>query len=140
MNALMKPREVHIEALDEARLDAVMRVEQQAYSHPWSRGNFLDSMRAGYRMRVLLGGLGKDEELLGYYVAMRVVDEVHLLNLTVTPKYQRQGWGRVLLDALTLWSRSVAAKTLWLEVRASNERAIRVYEAYGYEHVSVRKN
>ena len=59
---------------------------------------------------------------------MKGVDEVHLLNITVAPEHQRQGWGRVMLDALALWSRGQGAQWLWLEVRASNARAQRIYE------------
>jgi ribosomal-protein-alanine N-acetyltransferase len=65
---------------------------------------------------------------------------VHLLNITVDPQYQGQGWGRVMLDALALWSRSQNAQWLWLEVRTSNVRAQQVYLRYGYRRVGERKN
>lgn len=136
MSAVLQPLEARLEPLDAARLDQVLQLEQRAYSHPWTRGNFLDALRSGYHARVLLAG----EELLGYYVAMQGVDEVHLLNITVAPDHQRQGWGRVLLDALALWARGLGAQWLWLEVRVSNTRAIRLYEAHGYRRVGLRKN
>ena len=78
-------------------------------------------------------------ELIGYFVAMKGVDEVHLLNVTVAPQYQKQGWGRILLDALALWARGQGAQWLWLEVRASNGRAQQVYAAHGYQRVGERK-
>jgi ribosomal-protein-alanine N-acetyltransferase len=68
------------------------------------------------------------------------VDEMHLLNITVAPEYQGQGWARVLLDALTLWARGQSAAWLWLEVRVGNLRAIHVYEAQGYKRVGQRKD
>ncbi|HWP12105.1 MAG TPA: ribosomal protein S18-alanine N-acetyltransferase, partial [Ramlibacter sp.] len=77
---------------------------------------------------------------LGYFVAMKGVDEVHLLNITVAPAYQHQGWGRVILDALATWSRGQGAQWLWLEVRASNVRAQRIYEQHGYRRVGERKS
>ena len=77
--------------------------------------------------------------LLGYVVAMPGVEEVHLLNITVAPAHQRQGWARCLLDALVLWSRGQRAQWLWLEVRQSNQGARRVYERYGFKQVGVRK-
>ncbi|MFO6420319.1 ribosomal protein S18-alanine N-acetyltransferase [Hylemonella sp. W303a] len=136
--------EVRLEPLDAARLDAVLHIEQRAYSHPWTRGNFLDGVRAGYHMRVLVAGAAADETVLGYYVAMQGVAEAHLLNLTVAPLYQGQGWARLMLDALALWARGVPVQpplaTLWLEVRASNQRAIHVYEAQGYRRVGLRKD
>jgi len=64
---------------------------------------------------------------------------VHLLNITVAPEYQRQGWGRVMLDALALWARGLGAQWLWLEVRVSNTRAIAIYESHGYRRVGLRK-
>jgi ribosomal-protein-alanine N-acetyltransferase len=67
------------------------------------------------------------------------VDEVHLLNITVAPAWQGQGWGRVLLDALAVWARGQGAQWLWLEVRASNARAQRIYEHHGYRRVGERK-
>ena len=72
--------------------------------------------------------------------AMQGVDEVHLLNITVDPRYQGQGWGRVLLDALALWARAQRAQWLWLEVRTGNARAQQVYQRYGYRRVGERKN
>ena len=136
MSAVLRPVEARLEPLEATRLEQLLQVEQRAYPHPWTRGNFLDALKSGYHARVLLAG----EELLGYYVAMQGVDEVQLLNITVSPDYQQQGWGRIMLDALALWARSLGAQWLWLEVRVSNTRAIAIYEAHGYRRVGLRKN
>lgn len=127
--------EVQFEPLLAERVDDVVQIEQRAYAHPWNRINFLDALQSGYQAQVLLA----DETLLGYFVAMQGVDEVHLLNITVAPEFQRQGWSRVMLDALTLWARGRNAQWLWLEVRVGNTRAMRVYEAQGYTKVGMRK-
>jgi ribosomal-protein-alanine N-acetyltransferase len=71
---------------------------------------------------------------------MHGVEEMHLLNITVAPARQGQGWGHMMLDALSLWSRSQGAKVLWLEVRQSNARALHVYERYGFRRVGLRKD
>jgi [ribosomal protein S18]-alanine N-acetyltransferase len=139
MSAVLKPVEARFEpfrmdCLD--RLDAVLAVEQSAYSHPWTQGNFTDALRSGYEAQLLVA----DEVLLGYFVAMKGVDEVHLLNITVAPDQQRQGWARVMLDALAIWSRGQGAQWLWLEVRTSNARAMHVYDSHGYRRVGLRKN
>ena len=123
-----------------ARLPAVLRVEQSAYLHPWSERNFLDSLLAGYQAQLLVAGSAESPELLGYFVAMKGLDEVHLLNITVAPALQRQGWARVLLEALSDWSSGQGAQWLWLEVRVGNSRALGVYEAFGYSRVGQRKN
>jgi len=127
--------EVRLEPLSLSRLDQVLEVEAQAYEFPWTRGNFTDSLASGYAVQLLCAG----EHLLGYYVAMRGVEETHLLNLTVAPAFQRQGWARLLLDALVLWSRAQAAHWLWLEVRASNQRAQDIYLTHGFHRVGERK-
>ena len=136
MSAVFKTMEAAFEPMTEARLGEVVAVERRAYDHPWTRGNFADSLRSGYHAQLLCAG----EVLIGYFVAMRGVDEVHLLNITVDPGFQGQGWGRVMLDALALWSRAQGAQWLWLEVRTSNARAQQVYERYGFRRVGERKH
>ncbi|MBP7567393.1 MAG: ribosomal protein S18-alanine N-acetyltransferase [Burkholderiaceae bacterium] len=136
MNAILQPLEARFEPLTPARLDALLAIEQAAYPFPWSRGNFTDSLEAGYEAQLLMAG----DTLLGYFVAMKGVDEVHLLNITVAPDYQRQGWAQLMLDALATWSRRQGAQWLWLEVRVSNTRALSVYEANGFRRVGERRN
>ena len=136
MSAVLNPIEARFEPLVPERLDKLLAVEQLAYPHPWTRVNFADAIKSGYQSQLLMAG----DELLGYFVAMKGVDEVHLLNVTVAPAYQRLGWGRVMLDALATWSRGQGAQWLWLEVRQSNERAITVYENHGFRRVGVRKH
>ena len=135
MSALPRP-EAGFEPLALRHLDALMAIELQAYPEPWSRGNFLDSINAGYQCQALVAG----GELLGYFVAMMGVAEAHLLNITVSPAYQRQGWARVMLDAIALWARGLGAQALWLEVRVSNERARGIYAAGGFRSVGVRRD
>lgn len=135
MSAVFKSVEAQFEPLTQERLDEVMVIEREAYEHPWTRGNFLDSLHSGYQAQILAAG----EVVLGYFVAMKGVDEVHLLNLTVAPHQQGEGWGRVMLDALALWARGQGAQWLWLEVRVSNTRAQRIYERHGYGRVGERR-
>ena len=111
-------------------------IEQTAYTHPWTPTNFSDSLAAGYHCQCLVG---PPETLIGYFVAMKGVDEVHLLNLTVAPGFQRQGWAPLMLEALGGWSRGRGLQWLWLEVRASNARALAVYERHGFRRVGMRK-
>ncbi len=119
-----------------AYLEAVMAVEAAAYPFPWSRGNFIDSLAAGYPARVLRGERG---ELLGYFIAMGGVDEMHLLNITVAPAVQGRGHARTLIDALIALCHTQHARELWLEVRASNAKARAMYLHLGFTQVGVRK-
>lgn len=118
-------------------LDAVMAIEVASYAYPWSRGNFIDSLAGGYPARVLFDAQG---EMLGYFVAMTGVDEMHLLNVTVAPAMQGRGYGSFLIDALKTLCRENRAQQLWLEVRQSNERACTLYRRLGFTTVGVRKN
>jgi ribosomal-protein-alanine N-acetyltransferase len=136
MSAQMAPVEAQFKTMLPEHLDAVLAVEQRTYAHPWNRINFLDALQSGYQAQMMVAG----DVLLGYFLAMEGVEEVHLLNITVAPEYQGQGWSRIMLDALTLWSRGRAAQWLWLEVRVGNTRAMRVYEAHGYQRVGYRKD
>jgi ribosomal-protein-alanine N-acetyltransferase len=136
MSAVFKSLEGSLEPMTEGRVDEVVAIEARAYGHPWTRGNFVDSLRSGYHAQLLCDR----GQLFGYFVAMKGVDEVHLLNITVTPERQREGWGRVMLDALAEWSRAQGAQWLWLEVRVSNRRAQHVYERYGFRRVGERKH
>ena len=117
-----------------AELGAVVAIESTVYEFPWTRGNFIDSLAAGYLSRVLrIGG-----QVVGYFVAMKGVDEMHLLNLTVALAEQGQGHARRMLDELLALCRVQQARQLWLEVRESNARARSLYLHYGFRHIGVR--
>ena len=125
-----------LQAMQADDLEAVIAIEQTAYSHPWTSGNFRDALASGYWAQCLR----VQDELLGYVIAMEGVQETHLLNITVAPARQGQGWAHMMLDALCLWSRRQQAEWLWLEVRESNQRALQVYERYGFRRVGLRKD
>jgi ribosomal-protein-alanine N-acetyltransferase len=118
------------------QLDAVVAIEVSAYAFPWSRGNFVDSIAAGYPAQVLYSASG---DTLGYFVAMAGVDEMHLLNITVAPKAQGRGHARFLIDALMALCAARGARELWLEARAGNARARAMYERLGFVQVGLRK-
>jgi ribosomal-protein-alanine N-acetyltransferase len=120
-------------------IDAVMAVEARAYSFPWSRGNFIDSLAAGYAAQALWARDPKPMALLGYFVAMTGVDEMHLLNVTVAPDWQGRGLGHQLLDAVQALARAQGLASLWLEVRDSNHRARALYLRRGFGEVGVRR-
>ena len=134
MNAVLQPRLTR-RAMTVQDLDAVVALEQRAYSHPWSRGNFTDSLAAGYLAELWWQG----DDLLGYFVAMAGVDELHLLNITVAPDQQGRGHGRTMMAALQQHALARAAATLWLEVRESNHRARALYRRLGFTEVGLRR-
>ena len=119
-----------------AALDGVVALEAEVYPFPWTRGNFVDSIAAGYPAWTLNGSGG---ELIAYCVAMRGAGEIHLLNITVAPVARRHGHARRLLDALVALCREEAAERLWLEVRLANIEAQTTYLRLGFTKVGVRK-
>ena len=92
-HAKLKPQYQFL-PMQESDLDAIMQIEPHIYSHPWTHGNFADSLKSGYPAYVLKC----DAEIIGYALMMMVLDEAHLLNLGVAKAYQKQGFGRLLLE------------------------------------------
>ena len=118
-----------------ADLDRIMEVEPTIYTHPWTRGNFDDSMRVGYSCWVI----DCDGVVTGYGVLMTGVREAHLLNLSIAPEWQRRGLGRTLLEHFVRIGRDSDAQQMFLEVRPSNTSARRLYADYGFRDISVRR-
>lgn len=138
MNALLRPAGLPpTRPMVVADLDVVMPVETSAYSHPWTRGNFIDSLAAGYRTLLQCDTEGG---VLAYSVALPGFEETHLLNLTVAPVHQGQGLGSALLAELADWARARGDAALWLEVRPSNVRARTLYQRRGFVEVGLRRH
>lgn len=119
-----------------ADLPRVLAVEVMAYGHPWSHGNFIDALAAGYQAELKLDEAGA---IVGYWLVMPGFDESHLLNLTVAPARQRQGHGRAMLDGLVARCRERGDRMLWLEVRAGNAAAAALYRRSGFVEVNRRR-
>jgi [ribosomal protein S18]-alanine N-acetyltransferase len=135
MSALPQPPH-QLTLMSPGCIDAVLAIEQRAYAFPWTRGNFIDSLAAGYSAEVLSH---TPHKLVGYFVAMPGVDEMHLLNLTVAPEFQAQGHARTLFNALLARCHIAALGKLWLEVRQSNTHAQAIYRHFGFSHIGLRK-
>ena len=116
-------------------LDAIMAIEPYIYPYPWTRGNFSDSLNSGYSASVLL----RNEVIIGYALVMMVLDEAHLLNLSVAKAYQKQGLGRILLEHMIQIAKNNQAANMFLEVRPSNISAIALYENMGFNEMAIRR-
>ena len=117
-------------------LAAISRIEPTIYSHPWTLGNFNDSLNAGYSAWVMEIAA----EIVGYALVMLVLDEAHLLTISVTKPFQGQGLGRALLAHMVEISRRHQAANMFLEVRVSNINAIALYESVGFCEMGIRRN
>lgn len=123
--------------MQEGDLEAVLEMEHANYPYPWSRGNFADSLRHGYQAHVLRAGPG---QLLAYFLMMYAVDEAHLLNITVAAHLHGKGIGRWLLDQASGLAKREGMRSMLLEVRPSNQRALQVYQQYGFHQIGMRRN
>jgi len=134
MSAMLNPQ-YQFRPMREDDLDAVMEIEPHIYTHPWTRGNFDDSLKSGYSAWVLLEG----SEIIGYALMMMVLDEAHLLNLSIAKHYQKRGLGRLLLEHMIAIAKSHDAANMFLEVRPSNISAIALYENIGFNEMAIRR-
>lgn len=117
-------------------LSNILTIENQVYSHPWTHGNFRDALANGYNGRVLRDQQGA---VVGYFLLMGVVDEAHLLNLSVRLDRQRRGIGLLLLNEAAALAWDQLFESILLEVRPSNERAIQLYQRFGFIKVGARR-
>lgn len=116
-------------------LDAVCGIEARIYAFPWTRGNFADSLGAGYCCSVLL----VEARIAGYAVMSVGAGESHLLNLSIDARLQRRGYGRALLLHQIDLARRGDARIMLLEVRPSNAPARALYRDIGFQQISVRR-
>lgn len=124
-----------IRSLTAADLDRVMEIERAAYPFPWTRGIFEDCIRVGYDCHGLFTG----SWLFGYSVQTQAADESHLLNLCIDPSRQRRGFGSLLLEHAIRLARSRGCRSMFLEVRPSNEAGLALYRESGFRIVGTRK-
>ncbi|MFN7086324.1 MAG: ribosomal protein S18-alanine N-acetyltransferase [Burkholderiales bacterium] len=116
-------------------LDAVTEIENAIYPYPWTRGNFSDSLAAGYHCWIVEDG----GAIIGYCVVMIAAGEAHLLNLSIAPGWQRRGLGSALLQFVIDLARNHMAEKIYLEVRPSNRAARALYGRAGFAEIGLRR-
>jgi ribosomal-protein-alanine N-acetyltransferase len=121
--------------MDASDLPWVAAHERALHQSPWSEGNFRDSLEAGYSCWIA----EENGAPVGYGVLMAVMDEAHLLNITVIAQAQGGGRGRGLLNHIRQVARQWGASQLFLEVRPSNGPAQALYRQAGFELIGRRK-
>ncbi len=119
-----------------ADLDGVTEIERDTFADPWSRNSFAGLLRQSHIFAIAADdGAGR---LVGYAICSRAADEGEILNIAVAAKARGKGLGRQLLDGLLRHMREGGATRAYLEVRRSNEAAIALYRAAGFESLGVR--
>ncbi len=132
-----------------ADLDEVLAIESVSHIHPWTRGNFSDSLAAGHwaycirpqaNQHSAAGTFLDSSVLWAYCILYPAVDELHLLNITVSPKLSGMGLGTRMMEAIEGVAAQQKMPRIILEVRPSNEPAVALYQKLGYEQIGLRKN
>ena len=135
MSAVLKTVPVRFRAMSYADLATVIAIERRAYPFPWTETIFRDCIRVGYCCRLL----EMHSRLESYAVMSIGAAEAHLLNICVRPESQRRGLAWLMLEHLLELAGANAVKTMFLEVRPSNDRAIRLYHTIGFCEIGLRK-
>lgn len=121
-----------IRPMDIDDIPRISLIEQQVTPHPWRDSQFIDSHAKHSCLSLTLDG-----EVVGYGIYHIVVDEAEILNIAIAPNYQGKGYGRELLDHL-VEAVSDKAKRFFLEVRATNDTAIQLYDSAGFVEICLR--
>jgi ribosomal-protein-alanine N-acetyltransferase len=116
-------------------VDDVLRIEQQVHSHPWTSGNFRDSLGSGHICKVFESA----NEVAGYAVLMPVLEEVQLLDIGIARPFQRKGLGKKLLEELLELARTQKFERVILEVRVTNIAANALYKSAGFTKAGLRR-
>jgi ribosomal-protein-alanine N-acetyltransferase len=115
-------------------LAAVSDIERRSYDFPWSHGVFRDCLLAGYNCLVLV----LDERTIGYAILSVAAGEAHILNLCIDPRHRSLGYGGRLLDEMLVIARAAEVTEIFLEVRPSNQAAIKLYRKKGFHQIASR--
>jgi len=136
MNKDEKNIEPFIRTMTNFDLQPVMDIELSSYEFPWTFGIMSDCLRVGYHCFVY----EVESEIRGYAIVSMVLDEAHLLNLCIAPEYQNSGYGCAFLRWLMNYVAKNNAKTMYLEVRASNSAALHLYQSMGFNETGTRRD
>jgi ribosomal-protein-alanine N-acetyltransferase len=129
---------IELRRLELADLSAIEQIEQRSYPTPWSRSMFAGELAKP--SSICLGAFDRESrELAGYLIISRYVDAWHVMNVAVAPDYRRRGVAAALLDRLFELTAGDGRRGYTLEVRVSNQTAIRLYERLGFKARGIRR-
>ena len=128
-----------VSAEDRELLDRIYELELKCFDAPWSKASFEEALSNRSVDILAAQSDGGSGSVIGFCIVMRVLDEAEILNVGVDPYFRRRGVARTLLTQASNVLVKEGAKTLYLEVRASNAAARSLYEVLGFEQVGLRR-
>ncbi len=124
-----------------ADLETVMVIERAAFKHPWSTELFARELEHDWSTVLVAEELSPaGPRIVGFIIFWLVHDEIHVLNVATDPGERGRGIARTLLDACLAQGKAKGAHLATLEVRRSNDAALRLYDRYGFRRVGIRPN
>lgn len=127
---------MNIVTMTEQWVPAVADLERRCFSEPWSEESLTDAIeRPEFRYLIACEG----DKMLGYGGFYVAADEASITNIATEPEARGRGVAGTVIEAIIKEASGMGAQTIYLEVRAGNEKAIRVYERCGFERLGVRK-
>jgi len=131
-----------LEGADEGDAEALADLEALCFSHPWTLGNFRETLRSAGRILVLRAPDAAEPggRITAYCAFQVVVDELHIHNVAVHPAHRGRGLARWLLEFVREQATRRGIRSALLEVRSSNLEALRLYRSLGFEPISLRRD
>lgn len=126
-----------IRSMEERDLDEVCAIEEEAFSVPWSKKSFQDALMLPHVLFLTAEYKGSIAGYCGFYQSL---EEAEITNVAVKKELRGRGIGRELLKGLLAAGEARGASVYFLEVRAGNEAATRLYEGQGFERLGLRRN
>jgi [ribosomal protein S18]-alanine N-acetyltransferase len=134
----MSNHRVEFRRLELRDLNAIEDIERASYPTPWSRSMFAGELAKPSSLS--LGAFDTESSvLLGYLIISRYVDAWHVMNVAVAPDHRRRKIATMLLDRLFDLTAGEGRRGYTLEVRVSNDVAIRLYERAGFKPRGIRR-
>lgn len=127
-----------IRAMNEDDLLEVVNLEEELFSSSWSLSDFAyELLENDFSFNYVLED---DSCLIGYVGVWLMYEQAQITTIGVCSCYQRQGYGRLLMNTMIDLAMRHGCETMSLEVRVSNEKAIALYQSLGFTIEAIRKN
>ena len=127
-----------IRRMDLLDIDKIVALEQELFSSPWDKEAFYYELEKNAFSTILV--LEDELEIIGYIGMWLLGDQTQITTLGIKKAYQGNGYAKKLMDKCEEITKMMGYANINLEVRISNQRAIRLYEKCGFKIVAIRKN
>lgn len=121
-----------------ADADRVYQIENESFFEPWTKKRLIKEFEDNSFLKHFV--YEKDGQIVGFYIISTIADLVEIFTIAVDKDHREEGIGSKLLDHLINYAKEVGASEIWLEASTKNIAAVNLYEKYGFNIQSIRKN